>query len=300
MNFSYQSGTILDVDLAKARIWATKALDGGRVYLTLDVKVVQRPNIHSKDGPYSVSNIHGKLEWNNQLVAYVHSSNANNFNTLHPSDGQLQLEFFISNRQLQVIEERRQGQIIQFNLSLQCEIFGWRPLGDKKEISDIYSVEKFSNINVSTFTTEILSVLESDWLKILADSGYGENLNVNLLFRNETSKPEFIKAIRKLQEAQNQLWKGCFQNCVEDCRQALEILKPHFAETSKEAGKKDLKKLNKLERSALLAIRLWELSSLAHHGDEIGQATNWDREDATTALLMTTALVKWLEHSRAK
>lgn len=171
-------------------------------------------------------------------------------------------------------------------------------LAPGRELSVLLDVRGLAQINAERFVDVWCqihhSVTREVWVKAMEASGYRQTLFVEVSLTNPAAQSVYKHA----QSAEANFRRAAYDECVGQCRLALEALGTLTKTEDKRAhlkqalDKKELAEAMPLE-DRLLALRyaLTHVCHPSHHADANSQTIHYDREDARTVLHATLALV---------
>lgn len=214
-----------------------------------------------------------------------------NFRTPTPErgsrDGQLTFVLDLTHHQIEQIEQFRNGQDLQFETTLQCEV----------------TIQETTNGKQYTTTSESdlrVDVNQSSWLKSLQQMGYGKYLLFEVPLTDSKSEiPE--KILNHLSSARNHLNKGHYDVTIQKCRFIFERMR-EFLKDNKAIGKAhdmfcqgNRKEMTKTDRAYLIRYAVYHFTHLAHHPheDEEGDKVTFTRQEAVLLLSQTASLVSY-------
>lgn len=185
----------------------------------------------------------------------------------------LAFRFPISSTQINKIEQIRANSEMVFQIQIQ----GWA-----STTSDGYHATQDLRYDIS----------QDSWLKILQEGGYSKSL----LFEALQPEPIALSCGPVLDKAAHFYRTGDYENCVSNCRIALESLSKEINEGDSERSAEGKfstmrKSMSKLEREYLLRAAAKHYTHLAHHTGSEGEIHLFGRSDAYLILTLTGALV---------
>ena len=199
--------------------------------------------------------------------------------------------------------------------TLETEIDGWRinALETLRQGGDIQAKLKLRGIGYDCSTLVPtpceahdmgFQITQSDWIKVLKGMNYRKIFLLEVEEPDSAGNPNLAEAVKHLFEAQGHISRGHFRSAVAECRNAIDIAKPFFAEEEEipEEVKTWLKtdhRMTKEQRLARIGILIGKLTSLAHHSDATSRSTEWQPEDARAILAMTTAILQMIPNQES-
>jgi|CXWL01.1.fsa_nt_gi hypothetical protein len=191
----------------------------------------------------------------------------------------------LSLRQLQAIEDLRQGKglTIGVNISMTC----WGKL--------------HGGTGLLRASSGYLShqVTQGAWIEVLNELGYRKIMLLEIPEMAESLAPELMEAVAYLAKAQQALHRGEYREAVGCCRDVLESLSTAMGDsdvqdTEFQAFFKDVRSKDKAARLRLVRRAMKILSHPARHADEVATQIEWSRTDATAVITMIAALLQQL------
>ena len=191
----------------------------------------------------------------------------------------------LSLRQLQAIEDLRQGKglTIGVNISMTC----WGKLHAGAGL--LRSSSGYLSHQVS----------QGAWIEILNELGYRKIMLLEIPELAESLAPELTEAVAYIGKAQQALYRGEYREAVGCCRDVLESLSTAMGDsdvqdTEFQAFFRDVRSKDKAARLRLVRRAMKILSHPARHADEVATQIEWSRTDATAVITMIAALLQQL------
>jgi hypothetical protein len=190
------------------------------------------------------------------------------------------LRLYLEPRMVQAVEELRNGGGLTFRLQGCC----W--------ISDQGS-ETYLRCN------QEISIIQGVWVPLLAQMGYQRMLLLELPIPDSNNQNGLSEATELLSRSQTLIAEGKYTEAVGLCRDVLEVVSRILKDTQNSSFAselfRDIRSKNKSERIQMLRYTLKVLTHPARHRDEIAVAIEWTRNDATSIVAITTAILQMLE-----
>jgi len=144
------------------------------------------------------------------------------------------------------------------------------------------------------------TINQGTWIDILSQMGYRETMLLEIPIIDE-----FTTTIPSLKTdfdmAQTQLLLGHWRQSVEACRKIYEALsqKMNDKKVTDKVEFKEISKEDKMEHIRLLRRAMYIITCKASHIDDVNKPDGdsvfeWGPEDARAALMITSALVRWV------
>lgn len=196
----------------------------------------------------------------------------------------------LSLRQLQAIEDLRQGKglTIGVNISMTC----WGKLRGGTGLLRASSGYLSHQVN------------QGAWIEVLNELGYRKIMLLEIPELAESLSPELTDAVAYIGKALQALHRGEYREAVGCCRDVLESLTTAMGDsdvqdTEFQAFFKDLRSKDKAARLRLVRRAMKVLSHPARHADEVATQIEWTRTDATAVITMIAALLQQLGSKKA-
>jgi hypothetical protein len=196
--------------------------------------------------------------------------------TEHAYSQGLLFDLFLTRSAMEAIEIQRNGGDVVLKLDLLAQV----------------SLEGERESNCDQI---LCRVGQSDWLRALAECGYGRSLlfEIPLMPNAENVAEDAVAA--ELSRASAQMARGHYQEVVGICRRVMERLNAHLNEADALAQARSMRgeekrSLNISQRELMIRAAAIDYAHYAHHADR-GSDHAFDRLDATMILAVTAALV---------
>lgn len=152
----------------------------------------------------------------------------------------------------------------------------------------------------------MVTVNQSDWVRVLSDMGYRDILLLEVPIVPDTIDPDLAAACQRMKKAHTLLIEGHYDKAAEQCRHVMEAVGTALQDGEGNtavliAALKDRDRMTKIERIMALRRAIFTMSCLAAHSKgEVALTTTWSRHDAVSLVSMTAALLGWVveEHLR--
>lgn len=190
------------------------------------------------------------------------------------------LEIELDPRRLESIEEKRDGG----DIGIAVDLCGMYVIDNRHGAFQVQGEKRLP---------------QGAWTEILGQMGYMEYLLIEVPMPDKDISPEFAEAVNHLAAAKTALFNGHYKEAVSCCRLTLDAIRTakgdkHLKNTDWIQCIEKTKILDKPERIRLIRRALYDLSSAAHHDDEVCRKFDWDRKDAVAMISMMATLIKWL------
>jgi hypothetical protein len=211
--------------------------------------------------------------------------------------GYVALSIELTPGKLAELEEIRDGDDVDFQLSLSAIAQGW--------IEEL-SVQP-GNANAKTRLREQTQPMHdsihhtirlTEWIQILDQMDYQRTMVFSLAFPARPEGDQFASALRLLEQARGQLLRGHYEQVVSLCRKVMDSLVAAAGEreivrsaASKYRESRETREsMTKRERALFLQEAARHYTQLAHHVNEQDGAPEWySRGDATFCFALATA-----------
>jgi hypothetical protein len=204
-------------------------------------------------------------------------------------ESDLNLVLLLYPHQVELIEKIRNSQDFFFKLKYSAETHA-RSLEDQA-----------NSVNSRTDAEEkTIPITQSTWINCLESMGYGKYL----LF--EVPIPEAIDGriskniFNELKSSQQHFFQGHYNVTVSKCRNVLELLEKLLSDNnsiSKSMNQflesKSRTKMNKEDRFYFIRKAVYHFTHLAHHSEERGNITHFNRIEAQQILSITTSVLSY-------
>ena len=191
----------------------------------------------------------------------------------------------LSLRQLQVIEDLRQGKGLTIGISIFMTCWG--------KLHGGTGLLRASSGHLSH------QVNQGAWIEVLNELGYRKIMLLEIPELAESLAPELTEAVAYIGIAQQALHRGEYREAVGCCRDVLESLSTAMGDgdvqdTEFQALFKDVRSKDKAARLRLVRRAMKILSHPARHADEVATQIEWSRTDAMAVITMIAALLQQL------
>jgi hypothetical protein len=191
----------------------------------------------------------------------------------------------LSLRQLQAIEDLRQGKGLTIGISIFMTCWG--------KLHGGTGLLRASSGHLSH------QVNQGAWIEVLNELGYRKIMLLEIPELAESLAPELTEAVAYIGKAQQALHRGEYREAVGCCRDVLESLSTamddnEVQDTEFQAFFKDVRSKDKAARLRLVRRAMKILSHPARHADEVATQIEWNRADAMALITMIAALLQQL------
>lgn len=241
------------------------------------------------DAPVTVHAITGEMSLLREN-RYEGLASLNTLLTQNPikprSRSRFELELDLSFRQIEIIEERRNGQDVEFRLILKVLFSIMR--GKPNQVS--LSLERDSITLSSPLLGDRLMIPQSEWLKMLQTMRYTRLRVIELPIPRPPKGTLIDSSVGYVEEALRSFNEGNYDDVLTNCRKAFEEL-----DRAKINLETILESESKTEKVEEMKKKVKDFLNLGPHA---GVAL--DRKDAELALYSTVTMIRYLAKQLAQ
>jgi hypothetical protein len=191
----------------------------------------------------------------------------------------------LSLRQLQAIEDLRQGKGLTIGISIVMTCLG--------KLHGRTGLLRASSGHLS------YQVNQGAWIEVLNELGHRKIMLLEIPELAESLAPELTDAVAYIGKAQQALLRGEYREAVGCCRDVLESLSTAMGDNDVQDAEfqaffREVRSKDKAGRLRLVRRAMKILSHPARHADEVATQIEWNRTDATAVITMIAALLQQL------